>query len=356
MIRVLHIVGNMNMGGQETFIMNLYRKIDTNKIQFDFVVHSKIRGYYDDEIENLGGKIYRITPMHKNLIKHCKELYKIFKSSQNYILHRHTCSSVIAIELLLAKIAGIKKIIVHSHSTKTTNFKFFNILFKPFMNKFANIKLACSESAGKFLFGRKQKFEIINNAIDVEKYIFDEKIRKSIREKYNARNKFVIGHVGRFDRAKNHRFILEIFEDILRKKENSELWLIGDGILKSEIEEIAKQKSIYQKIKFLGIKNNVNELMMGMDAFIFPSSYEGLGIVLIEAQTSGLVCTVSDRIQPEAIVTNNVNVLSLNDQLGKWSETIIKTYKTEGRKSIENKKIDDFKIENLVKKMEKIYE
>ena len=224
------------------------------------------------------------------------------------------------------------------------------------MNKFANIKLACSESAGKFLFGRKQKFEIINNAIDVEKYIFDEKIRKSIREKYNARNKFVIGHVGRFDRAKNHRFILEIFEDILRKKENSELWLIGDGILKSEIEEIAKQKSIYQKIKFLGIKNNVNELMMGMDAFIFPSSYEGLGIVLIEAQTSGLVCTVSDRIQPEAIVTNNVNVLSLNDQLGKWSETIIKTYKTEGRKSIENKKIDDFKIENLVKKMEKIYE
>lgn len=356
MIRVLHIVGNMNMGGQETFIMNLYRKIDTNKIQFDFVVHSKIRGYYDDEIENLGGKIYRITPMHKNLIKHCKELYKIFKSNKDYILHRHTCSSVIAIELFVAKIAGIKKIIVHSHSTRATNFKFLNILFKPFMNKLTNIKLACSESAGEFLFGKKQKFEIINNAIDVEKYIFNEKIRKSIREEYDATNKFIIGHVGRFDKAKNHRFILEIFEDILRKKDNSELWLIGDGVLKSEIEEIAKQKNIYQKIKFLGIKNNVNELMMGMDAFIFPSTYEGLGIVLIEAQTSGLVCTVSDRIQPEAIVTNHVNVLSLNDEIGKWSETILKTYKIERRKSIENKKIDDFKIENLVEKMEKIYE
>lgn len=354
MVRVLHIVGNMNMGGQETFIMNLYRKIDTTKIQFDFVVHSEKRGYYDDEIEKLGGKIYRITPMGKNIIQHCKELYKILKNNRNYIVHRHTCSSIVAIDLLVAKLAKIKKIIVHCHATEATNHKSLNILFRTLMNKLSNIKLACSKNAGEFLFGKKQKFEIINNAIDVEKYIFDEKIRKAIREKYNTKDKFIIGHVGRFDKAKNHRFILEVFEDILQKQDNSELWLIGDGVLKSEIEEIAKQKNIYQKIKFLGIKNNVNELMMGMDTFIFPSIYEGLGIVLIEAQASGLVCTVSDRIQPEAIVTDNVNVLSLNEEIGKWSETILTTHKIE-RKIAENKRIEEFKIENLVKKMEKIY-
>lgn len=354
MIRVLHIVGNMNMGGQETFIMNLYRKIDTNKIQFDFVVHSKERGYYDDEIERLGGKIYRILPMGKSFMRHCKELYRILKENRDYIVHRHTCSSIIAIDLLIAKIAKIQKIIVHCHATKATNHSNLNVLFKPLMNRLANIKLACSKSAGEFLFGEKQKFEVINNAIDIEKFKFNEKIRRIIRTEYKVNNKLVIGHVGRFDKAKNHKFILEIFEKILQKQNNSELWLVGDGVLKTEIEEIAKQKRLSEKIRFFGTKNNVNELMSGMDTFIFPSIYEGLGIVLIEAQMSGLICTVSDRIQEEAIVTDNVNILSLDSGVEEWSNTILNSRKID-RHILNNPKIDSYKIDNLIKKMENVY-
>ena len=178
-VKVIHIVGKMDMGGQETFIMNLYRNIDRNKIQFDFIVHSKEKGYYDDEIEKLGGKIYRITPLSKNIFKHILELYKVLKVNNKYILHRHTCSSIIAIDLLVAKLAKIKKRIVHSHATKSSTHEVANKMFMFLMNKLATDKLACSNEAGKFLYGEKNLNKItilipVYNEVDTLRIILEK--------------------------------------------------------------------------------------------------------------------------------------------------------------------------------------
>lgn len=254
LIRVLHIVGKMDMGGQETFIMNLYRKIDKDKIQFDFVVHSSERGYYDNEIEEMGGKIYRITSMSQNIIKHMKELYQILKKNKNYIVHRHTCSSIVAIDLLVARCAKIKKIIVHSHATQSSNHSKLNNLFRPLMNKLSTDRLACSKEAGEFLYGKKKKFSVINNAIEIKNFKFDINIRDRIRKEYNAGDKLVIGHVGRFDEVKNHKFIIELLEELTKKRKDIELWLIGDGKLRGEIEKKVKEKKLSNKVKFFRSK------------------------------------------------------------------------------------------------------
>ena len=353
MVRVLHISGNMNMGGQETFIMNMYRNIDKSKIQFDFVVHSQKKGYYDDEIEKLGGKIYRITPISKNIYKHCKELKNVIKEGNYNIVHRHTSSAIVFIDLLIAKICKVKKRIVHAHSNRTQKFSILNIICRPFLNYFATEKLACSIDAKNWLYGNIADYKILYNAIEIDKFIFKETIRKKIREDNNCQNKLVIGHVGRFSPEKNHKFILELYNEILKDKDNVELWLIGDGQLKKNIIDMAKQMNLIDKIRFFGIVDNVYELLQGMDIFIFPSLYEGLGISLIEAQASGLDCIASTNIQNEAIITNKVVCKDLN--INEWKEEICR--KRDNKRIIdkENEKIKKFSIENLKNEMTKLY-
>lgn len=335
MIRVLHIVGQMNMGGQETFIMNLYRKIDKEKVQFDFVVSSKDKGYYDDEIEENGGKIYRITSMSENILKHCNELMKILKKGNYKIIHRHTASSIILFELLVAKICNIPNIIVHSHNTNTSK-KFIHKIFRPFMNKLCNYKFACSEDAGKWLFGKKEKFEVINNGIDVKKYEYNEKIRCKKRKELKVMNKFVIGNVARFNKQKNHEFILNVFEEILKIKPDSVLLLVGDGEEKLKIQEKCKLKKIEDKVIFLGVRKDVNEIMQAFDVFLFPSLYEGLPLTLIEAQASGIKIYASSTITPKVNITNNINFISLSDNAAMWAKKIV-----------ENDNIRNLDIESL---------
>lgn len=354
-VKVIHIVGKMDMGGQETFIMNLYRNIDRNKIQFDFIVHSKEKGYYDDEIEKLGGKIYRITPLSKNIFKHILELYKVLKVNNKYILHRHTCSSIIAIDLLVAKLAKIKKRIVHSHATKSSTHEVANKIFMFLMNKLATDKLACSNEAGKFLYGEKSKFKVIHNSIELEQFEFNEQTREEVRKEHKCKDKYVIGHVGRFDEAKNHKFILELMEQIVKKNSNVELWLIGDGELRKEIEEDAENKKIKQYIKFMGTQKNVNRLLMAMDVFIFPSIYEGLGIALIEAQCTGLNCVVSNQIPNEAIITNNVKKLDIKEEKEIWIKEILREPKEKRIIDMDEEKIRQYGINNLLKEMKDVY-
>ena len=198
MVRVLQISGNMNMGGQETFIMNVYRNVDRSKIQFDFVVHSKERGYYDDEIEKLGGRIYRITPMTKNIFKHCKELKNVIKKGKYEIVHRHTSSSIVFIDLLIEKICGVKKRIVHSHNNLSKNVILHKI-FRPFLNLLSTDKMACSIEAAKWLFGNKycKCAEVVNNGVELTKFLFNKEIRNLIRKKYDVEDNIIIGHVGR---------------------------------------------------------------------------------------------------------------------------------------------------------------
>lgn len=353
MVRVLQISGNMNMGGQETFIMNVYRNIDRSKVQFDFVVHSKERGYYDDEIEKLGGRIYRITPMTRNIFKHCKELKSVIKNGKYEIVHRHTSSSIVFIDLLIAKICGVKKRIAHSHSNKAQKSPVLNMVCRLFLNALATEKLACSLDAKNSLYGNIHNYKILYNAIEIDKFLFNETMREKIRKKNKCQNKFVIGHIGRFSPEKNHKFILELYNEILKDKSNVELWLIGDGQLKKNIIDRAKQMNLIDKIKFLGIVDNVCELLQGMDIFIFPSLYEGLGISLIEAQVSGLDCIASTNIQNEAIITNKVVCKDLD--INEWKKEICRKRNNERIIDKENEGIKKFSIENLKNEMTKIY-
>lgn len=356
--RIVHMVGKMDMGGQETLIMNLYRNIDRTKVQFDFIVNTSEKGYYDEEIQQLGGNIYGICSLTTNLIKHCQQLKKILKENQYETIHRHTCSSVVAIDLLMAKLAGVKNRIVHSHANRTMRLPILNILCKPFMNQLATQKLACSKEAAIFLFGKKQakEVQIVKNSIPIDKFKFDESKRNEVRKKYNAEGKFIVGHVGRLDYAKNHAFMIEMFQELLKKEPNCQLWLIGSGPLENEIKEKVKQYGIEENVLLWGTRADINELIMGMDLFIFPSIYEGLGIALIEAQCSGIKCIASSNIQNEAIVTDNVEKIDTSN-IQQWIQEIqkIKHEEVNSRNIEFDERIKAYEINELVKHMYEIW-
>ena len=322
MERILQIVPNMQSGGLETFIMNMYRNIDRSKFQFDFIVHYRERKFYDDEIEKMGGKIYRFSLRNdNNIIKYIIELDAFFKKHKEYkIIHCHM-ASIGFLAFLLAKKNGIKIRIAHSHNSNTENTLkgvIKSILIKPF-KYLSTHRLACSEQAGKFLFG-KMKFKVVENAIDISEFLYNFDVRQKVRKELNLQNKFVIGHIGRFCKQKNHDFLIDCFAKFHKENNESVLLLIGEGELKEKIQTKVKELNLDESVIFLGNRKDVNELYQAMDCFAFPSKFEGLGIVLIEAQVSGLKVIASTNIPEEAIITDNIKLL--NTEINLWIENI----------------------------------
>lgn len=312
-IRVLHIVGIMNMGGLENLIMNIYRNIDREKIQFDFLVTREEEGIFDEEIKSLGGKIYNIPHMSKvGYKKYTSILYNFFKKHSEYkIVHCHR-DALCSIYLNQARKANIPIRIAHSHTMRLSETKdikgtIITLIKKccmPFIAKNTTHYFACSKDAGEWLFGKKvanEKLQIVNNGINVNKYIYDENISKKIRSELNiSKETLLIGHVGRFDIAKNHNFLIDIINKLKIEMTDFKLCLVGEGRLKADIQEKIKRLNLQDNVIFLGIRNDINELMMAFDIFTFPSLFEGLGIVLIEAQATGLKSLTSDQVPKEA--------------------------------------------------------
>lgn len=334
-IRVLHVFSTMNRGGAETLIMNLYRNIDRSKIQFDFVVHIQEKCAYDDEIKKLGGRIFRVPKYTgKNHFEYTKAWKNLAKDNQEHIIVHGHVRSTASIYLTIYKNMG-RTTISHSHSTSSG--KGVSAIAKNLMQypiKFiADYFLACSRNAGVWLFGEKitksNRFEIFNNAIDIDRFKFNEQIRQRIRSELNIQEKFVIGHVGRFHPAKNHAFLIEIFKRVHQINENAVLLLVGDGNLKNSIIEKVKKENLEECVIFTGIKPNVNDVLQAMDVFVFPSIYEGLGISIIEAQAAGLNCIVSDRIPDEAILSSLVHKVSLLKSAEFWSKKVLEMSKFE---------------------------
>lgn len=355
MVRVLHIVGKMDCGGQENFIMNLYRNIDKEKVQFDFVVHSKDEGFFDSEIEKLGGKIYRITPMTENLLKHIKELKKVLIENNYNIVHRHTDSSIIFVDLLISKRCGVKYRIAHSHNTVSSKLKILSILFRPLLNKYANFKFACGEAAGKWLFGNcSNNVYVIKNGIQVKDFLFSEKIRNKMRTELEIQDKFVVGNIARFNKQKNHLFLLDIFNCVAKKKKNAILLLVGDGEEKDIIFKRANELGIINKIIFLGIRKDVCDILQAIDVFVFPSLYEGLPVSLIEAQASGVKMFISDTITKEVNVTNSIEYLNINDYAEKWADAICSSNYTRNS-IISGIKENGYDAIDSAKRLEKMY-
>ncbi len=354
-IRVAQIIGKWLGGGVESVVMNYYRHIDRSKIQFDFICDEDSTNIPYEEIEKLGGKVILIPPYQK-IFKYHKELKKILKEGNYKIVHSHI-NTLSVFSLFAAKCAGVPVRIAHSHSTTNKQEKKKNLVkqvLRPFSKVFATDYMACTEHAGRWLFGNKEydngNVYLLNNAIDLDKFKYDEKLRKEKRKELNIKeDTLVIGHVGRFVEQKNHRFLIDIFNEVHKQNKNSILLLIGQGPLMEEMKEKVDSLGISDSVKFLGQREDVSELYNAMDLFLFPSLYEGLGMVLIEAQANGLPCIASTEVPKIADISNNVQFYNLNDSIDIW----LKNYDIKRFKFIQKNCIYDIKKE--AEKLENIY-
>jgi len=333
-VRVLHFVGNLSLrNGIASVVMNYYRQIDRTKIQFDFMIYDNIENSYSDEVTGMGGNIYLIPKLgigsFLNVYKHLKKFF-IENAHKYSIIHLHVLQYGF-IFLPIAKRYGIKNRIIHAHSTKYS-VSFFksirNWLMCLTLVKNANYYFACSKAAGKFLFGdiicKSDKFYLMKNAIDFDKFRYNQQIREKTREKLRIENKLVIGHVGRFSNEKNHTFLIDVFKELHSKYTNSVLLLVGDGILRVEIEKKVNKLGLSNSVVFTGTRNDVSDLLQAMDIFVFPSKFEGLGIVAVEAQASGLKTIVSDKVPEEVGFTNLFFSIELKKSAVEWANEIYK--------------------------------
>ena len=331
-VRVLQVIGIMNRGGAEAMIMNLYRNIDRDKIQFDFVENTYAEAVFDEEIRKLGGTIFHCPHFNgKNYVQYKKWWKNFFEEHKGeyQIVHGHIGSTA-AIYLKEAKKSGVYAI-AHSHNSGTDHsIKSFlyNVISYP-TRDIADYFFACSEVAGKDRFGKcvteSSNYRVIHNAIDTSEFRFRSEIRKKTREQLNiGEETAVIGHIGRFDIQKNHKFLVEIMKAVKDRKQNTIFLFVGDGELRPMIEKLVKEKKIEKNCIFLGVRNDVQDLIQAMDLLVFPSLHEGLPVTLVETQTAGLPCGITDKVPKESILTENlVSVMSLEDSAEIWADHII---------------------------------
>lgn len=360
-IRILHENVIMDVGGIECLLMNLYRNIDRNKVQFDFMVHREKEGYFDREIESLGGKIYRCEPFNPfHHQKYLDSMREVFCAHPEYkILHAHSDLSMWP--LRLAKEAGIPVRIAHCHNMRTTVDlkRMFMEYEKLFLKRYCTQMFACSETAAAWLYGEKavksKQVVYVKNGIEPEKYQFNMVLRDRVRREFGLEDRLVVGHVGRFAEQKNHAFLLDAFYLIYQKNPKAVLMLIGTGGLLPEMRRKAKRLRLEDNVIFAGVRSDVPELMQAMDVFAFPSLYEGLGIALIEAQAAGLPCVVSDTVPREADVTGLVERLPLSSAR-EWADCILRDRSGYPREdTLKSIRAAGYDIRKTAKKLEKFY-
>lgn len=355
-IRILQIGMHDKIGGVETYLMNYYRNIDKSKIQFDFI-NPYTRLCFEDEIKALGGKIYRVANMKKNPLKYYRKIKKIIKENKYEIVHINLLSLANVLPILAAKNGGAQKIILHSHNASTPHGllrKMLNKINKKIALRNSTNLFACSELAGRWMFGGDKDFTLINNAIDLDRFRYNENKRMKIRRKLNIEYKFVIGHIGRFSEQKNHIFLVEIFSEVVKKNDNVVLLLIGDGELKPKIKEKVKALNIERNVIFMNPVSNPEDYYQAMDIFILPSLFEGLPVVGIEVQASGTNCIFSNKITNELNLTEFCKFIDLNDKKETWCKYILNSnFK---KNAIDNTKlIENYDIKKESKKIEDIY-
>lgn len=327
-IRVLQDIVWMNTGGLETLVMNLYRHVDHDRFFFDFLLHRDEETFYEPEIKSLGGKIYRTCPFNPaKLGQYKKENMKILlEHPEHKVIHVHQDLKLWTLQY--AHEAGIPTRIAHSHNAKTVlNLKYFFFRYQtPRLSKHATDMFMCSTPSGEFIYGKKAvdegKVTLIKNGIEAERFRFNEQTRAELRQELGFGDKLVIGHVGRFDQPKNHRFLLEVFSVIHKRNPDTLLALCGAGDTRDEVEKHAQTLGISDSVKFLGVRGDVNRVYQAFDFFLFPSLWEGLPLTSIEAQTAGLPILMSDVITNECIVTDNVQQMSLNESADKWADKV----------------------------------
>ena len=320
----------MNRGGAETMVMNYYRNMDRTKVQFDFMVHRTERGAYDDEIEALGGRIYRMMPLHPLTFgKYQKQISRFFDEHPEYrIIHGH-CSESGYFVYKEASRRGVPVIIAHAHNSHALyDAKWiFRTYFKHAMRKYITNVFTCGKEAARWLAGKElaETAVLQRNAIDTQAFAFTPSARQEIRKELGIpTDSMVIGHIGRFNKQKNHTFLLDVFQQFSKQQPDAHLLLVGIGELQDAIKDKAGKLNLTDKIHFVGIRSDIPCLLSAMDLFLFPSFMEGLSVAMLEAQCAGLPCVVSDTIPHEVEMTDLVSFISLKESPEVWTEHILK--------------------------------
>lgn len=358
-IKVLMLVPNLFVAnGVASFVMNYLRNLNHDEVQVDIVSYKEGDSVYYAEVEAAGGKMF-FLPGIKNLPEHVKVCNKILSDGRYDIIHDNTLHISIPM-MWCAKKAGVPVRILHSHNSKmgeTPAKAFRNRFFLPVLRSLATNYAACSQLAGRAMF-EDQEFTVIPNVIQTEKYRFDPTMRKSVQQKMNATDKFVVGTVGRLAEQKNPFFAIDVFKCLLKNVPNAEYWWVGNGPLEERVKTYIEEKKLTKYIKLLGSRNDTVELYQGMDVFFLPSLFEGLSIVTVEAQAMGLPCVVSDVIPPEAEYTELLKRCSLQDSIEAWVEKIRNTQikKTERKQYQEYLSESVFSDVGCGNRLKKIYE
>lgn len=363
-IRVLQVPWSISIGGAETMLMRMFRNINTEKVVFDFyIIKNRNKRDYAEEIVDLGGEIHIAPSYADNLILYYKTLYKTIKDNNYNIVHVHKSESTrVFLDLIVAWFAGAKIRISHSHSTSFDAGKFRIILHKFFrfmLNAVTTKRLTCGEDAAKWLYGKKNEdAQIINLPIETSNYKFSNEKRMEYRAKFGFGDELVFVHVGRFTEQKNHKKLIDIFENIIMLNQNVKLVLMGEGQLANQIVDLCKTKGISDNVIFTGNIDNVAEYLIAGDAFILPSLYEGFPTVMLEAQAAGLLCFMSDTITEAIKLTDLVHSIPLNEKDQVWAKIIMGNvkrstkYKREKYSEIIGK---DYDAKAVAKKIEDIY-
>jgi len=356
MKKLLCILNGLNNGGAETFLMKIYRKLDKEKYQIDFCLSSEEDGIYEQEAVAMGSRLYRLTPKTKNFIKNFLQIRGIVKSNQYISVMRMNEHSLAVPDLIAAKCGGAKKLVMRSSNADSGSRRqrLFHKLFIFLPKLVPNVKIAPSTKAAEYTFGKgcvkKGKVHFLKNGLFVEKYTFNKAIRDELRKDLQLEDKFVIGHIGRFQKQKNHKFLIEVFKGIAKKKEDAVLVLVGgNGELLEETKAYVKKLGLSEKVVFLGNRSDVPRLLSVFDVLVFPSFFEGMPNVVIEAQAAGLPCLISDTITKEADVTGIVKYYSLEKSPLEWAEEAVKIGTSIERKSyVKEFKKAGYDIESVV--------
>ena len=335
MKRVLCLISGMNSGGAETFLMKLYRKLDRNFYQMDFCVNIKEEGFYDKEILRMGGRIYHIPSKSENLFAFKKQLSELIKKEKYEYVLRITSNTMGFMDLKIAKKAGAKICAARSSNSSDAEgmkAKIVHFLGRRLYSRYVDVKIAPSDLSAIYTFGTKEYENknvcILKNAVDLDIYKYSETERKKIRKELGiVDDELVCGHIGRFSKQKNHKYLINAFSKVLDKRPDAKLVLVGKGELEEEIIDQCEKLGIRNKVFFLGVRSDIPALLSAMDIFVFPSLYEGMPNTVIEAQATGLPCIIANTITKEANVLGTVKFLPLSNSIDLWANEIVNTSK-----------------------------
>lgn len=355
-MRVLQVLPGLKTDGIAVVVTNFYRFMDKSEVQFDFAVENKLKNKYDDFIEENGGRIFRL-PSHTSrfgMFGYCKSLAKLIKEQKYPVVHIHSNSSILLyLGGLAAKMSGVHPKVIFSSHSRSCEQKQLHAMFKPLIRKMATKRFACSQPAGVHMYG-KDSFTLLANAIEFQKYRYQEDRRQDKRAEYALENRYIVGFSGRISPPKNPLFLIDVFKRLKEKLPEAAMLICGDGIMMEQVKNKVSDEGVTDVI-FTDHVTSTEDYLSAMDVCLFPSLYEGMPMALLEAQANGLPCICSENIPTEAVFGTKTSVISLNE-IDSWVEKLVDLSRNSVRCGFEGNPGDTgFDIHCEVNKLKEFY-